>query len=456
MSKTLQNSTLAKTPPYSLEAEQAVLGSLMIDPDAWDNAADALSANDFYQREHQVVFRSMLQLAAAHQPLDIVTLSEKLEKDADLEKVGGLAYLGELAQNTPSAANIIYYAKIVHDKAVLRNLISVSREIADSAYFPSDKSSKELVDAAEAKIFKISQDGTPKAGPKLAELLVPAAIERLEELRNQKGGLSGLSTGFTDLDSKTSGLQKADLVIVAGRPSMGKTAFAMNIIESTLAQSLPVIFFSMEMSAESILFRMMSSMGNVEQNKIRSGQLSDDTDWTKITSVMSFLQNKPFFIDDSQSLHPIEIRSRVRRIIREHGPVSLIVIDYMQLMHYPGKFDNRTSEISAISRALKGLAKEMDAPVVVLSQLNRSLENRENRRPRSADLRESGAIEQDADVILFIYRDEVYHADSADKGVAEIIIGKQRNGPIGEVKLAFHGQYTRFADLATQEYEGAF
>jgi replicative DNA helicase len=286
---------------------------------------------------------------------------------------------------------------------------------------------------------------------------MPQAVEYLESIKDKQGGLTGISTGFTDLDKKTSGLQKSDLIVVAGRPSMGKTAFAMNIIESVaIYQNLPVLFFSMEMSSESILMRMMSSVGDIEQNKIRSGQLDEATDWTKITSVMATLQDKLFFIDDTQSLHPIEMRSRARRIARQHGSLGLIVIDYLQLMHYPEKFDNRSNEISAISRALKGLAKEMDVPVIALSQLNRSLENRENRRPRSSDLRESGAIEQDADVILFIYRDEVYHPESNDKGIAEIIIGKQRNGPIGEIKLAFQGQYTRFKDLDTRDYEAAF
>ena len=442
-----------KVPPHSIEAEQAVLGGLMLDNNAWERVSDAVSDGDFYRHDHRLIFRAVVTLAERNSPFDVVTLSEQLDKEGHLSQVGGLAYLGELAKNTPSVANIKAYAQIIRERATLRQLIGISNDIADMAYAPQGKSAVEVLDEAERQIFQIAE-ARPKAGGPVGinEILVKT-IDRIDELFNTNEGLTGISTGFTDLDSMTSGLQPADLVIVAGRPSMGKTTFAMNLVENAVLRSDKVILvFSLEMPSDSIVMRMLSSLGRIDQTKVRSGKLDDD-DWPRLTSAVNLLNERKLFIDDTAGISPTEMRARARRLAREHGDIGMIMVDYLQLMRIPGSSgDNRTNEISEISRSLKALAKEFNCPVIALSQLNRSLEQRPNKRPVNSDLRESGAIEQDADVIMFVYRDEVYHPETEHKGVAEIIIGKQRNGPIGFVRLAFIGKYTRFENLAPGMY----
>ncbi|KFF49559.1 MULTISPECIES: replicative DNA helicase [Salinicola] len=448
-----QETAKLKLPPHSLEAEQSVLGGLMLDNSSWDTVSERLVADDFYRQEHRLTYNAMAELAEATQPLDVVTLSEALERRDQLESVGGLAYLAELARNTPSAGNIRAYADIVRERATLRKLIQASRQIADSAYSPDGRASDELVNEAERLVFQISESRPKFGGPQGMSQLLTKAVDRIDELFNMKGQMTGISTGFRDLDEMTSGLQPSDLVIIAGRPSMGKTTFAMNLVEhAVVAGDKPVIVFSMEMPAESLMLRMLSSLGRIDQTRVRTGQLEDE-DWPRLTSAVNLLKDKQLFIDDTPALSPNELRSRVRRIAREHGNIGLVMIDYLQLMQVPGLSENRTAEISEISRSLKGVAKEFNCPVVSLSQLNRSLEQRPNKRPVMSDLRESGAIEQDADVIAFVYRDEVYNSDNPDnKGLAELIIGKQRNGPIGTVHMAFIGKYTRFEDLAPDSY----
>ncbi|MDF3918371.1 replicative DNA helicase [Salinicola sp. LHM] len=448
-----QETAQLKVPPHSLEAEQSVLGGLMLDNSSWDTVSERLVADDFYRHEHRLTFNAMAELAESAHPLDVVTLSEALERRDQLESVGGLAYLAELARNTPSASNIRAYADIVRERATLRKLIQASRQIADSAYSPEGRLPDELVNEAERLVFQISESRPKFGGPIGMSQLLTKAVDRIDELFNMKGQMTGISTGFRDLDDMTSGLQPSDLVIIAGRPSMGKTTFAMNLVEhAVVSNDKPVIVFSMEMPAESLMLRMLSSLGRIDQTRVRTGQLEDE-DWPRLTSAVNLLKDRQLFIDDTPALSPNELRSRVRRIAREHGNIGLVMIDYLQLMQVPGLSENRTAEISEISRSLKGIAKEFNCPVVSLSQLNRSLEQRPNKRPVMSDLRESGAIEQDADVIAFVYRDEVYNTDNPDnKGLAELIIGKQRNGPIGTVHMAFIGKYTRFEDLAPDSY----
>ncbi|MGM0984457.1 MAG: replicative DNA helicase [Pseudomonadota bacterium] len=446
-----------KVPPHSLEAEQSVLGGLMLDNQAWDNVAERLVADDFYRYEHRLIFNVMAILAEVGRPLDVVTLSEALEGRDQLDTVGGLAYLAELARSTPSASNIRAYADIVRERATLRKLIRAASQIADGAFTPQGRPADELVDEAERLVFQISEERPKSGGPIGMSELLTKAVDRIDELFNLQGEMTGLSTGFRDLDEMTSGLQPSDLVIIAGRPSMGKTTFAMNMVEhAVIASDRPVMVFSMEMPADSLMLRMLSSLGRIDQTRVRTGQLEDE-DWPRLTSAVNLLKDKQLFIDDTAALSPNEMRSRIRRVVREHGNLSLIMIDYLQLMQIPGFSENRTGEISEISRSLKGLAKEFGCPVLALSQLNRSLEQRPNKRPVMSDLRESGAIEQDADIIGFVYRDEVYNPDNPDnQGLAEVIIGKQRNGPIGTVHMAFIGKYTRFEDLAPDSYREAF
>lgn len=441
-----------KIAPQSVEAEQSVIGGLMLDKNAWDKIGDIVSEDDFYRRDHRLIFRAIANMSAKGDPCDVVTLSEWLDKQDLLEDAGGLAYLGTLAKNTPSAANIKAYAAIVRERSVLRQLITVGNEISNSAYQTEGRSSEELLDGAEREVFKIAEMGAKgkKTVVPIRDLLTKA-VDRIETLFQQDNPITGVPTGWTDFDEKTSGLQKSDLIIVAGRPSMGKTSFAMNIAENAAIKSnLPTVIFSMEMPGEQLAMRMFSSLGRIDQHKVRTGKLEDE-DWPRLTSAVSLLAEAPMFIDDTPALSPNELRARARRIKREHG-LGLIVIDYLQLMQVHGTSENRTNEISEISRSLKALAKELEVPVVALSQLNRSLEQRPNKRPVMSDLRESGAIEQDADVIAFIYRDEVYNEDSPDKGIAEIIIGKQRNGPIGTTRLTFIGQYTRFENYIHDIY----
>ena len=441
-----------KVPPHSLQAEEAVLGGLMLDNAGWDSVADLVSEEDFYRRNHRLIFRAIASLADQNNPLDAVTLSEWLDQNDLLEEVGGLGALGELAQNTPSAANIKAYAEIVRENSVMRQLIGVGNQIAGSAFVTEGRDSAALLDHAEKLVFEIAERGSRgRRGFRSIRELLGAAVDRIDKLFQQDDPITGVPTGFDDLDAKTAGLQPSDLIIVAGRPSMGKTTLAVNFAENAaIKHQIPVAIFSMEMPGEQLALRMMSSLGHIDQHKIRTGKLEDD-DWPRLTSAVSLLDSAPIFIDDTPALSPIELRSRARRLKREHN-LGMIIIDYLQLMQVSNSKENRATEISEISRNLKALAKELNVPVVALSQLNRSLEQRSDRRPVMSDLRESGAIEQDADLILFIYRDEVYNEDSPQKGLAEVIIGKQRNGPIGKCILTFRGQFTRFENFASDTY----
>jgi replicative DNA helicase len=441
-----------KLPPYSIEAERSVVGGLMLDPQAWERVSELVIADDFYRPEHKLIFTVIARLADESEPIDVVTIGERLDKRGDLESIGGMAYLIEVAEATPSASNIAAYADIVRERSILRRLISTTNEISARAFHPEGMTAAEVLDEAERKIFQIAEGGEKKGGPRIAADILSATVDKIDELYHQEGAITGLSTGFTDLDAMTAGMQPSDLIIVAGRPSMGKTTFAMNLVENaTMISEKPVIVFSLEMPAEALMMRMLSSLGRIDQTRMRSGQLVQE-DWDKLMSAVKMLKDRKLFIDDTGGISPTEMRSRVRRIAREHGGVAMIMVDYLQLMQIPGFTEGRTNEISEISRSLKAIAKEMECPMVALSQLNRSLENRPNKRPVNSDLRESGAIEQDADVISFVYRDEVYHEDTPHKGIAEIIIGKQRNGPIGTCRLAFVGKYTRFEDLAPDAY----
>ena len=443
-----------RVPPHSVQGEQSVLGGLMLNSDAWNEISDKISSEDFYRREHQLIFKAMRALSEADQPLDVVTIAEELERRSELNDVGGMPYLGMLANETPTASNVPAYARIVREQSVMRQLIKVGNKIADSGYRPEGRPVDDLLDQAETEVFKIAdQKDKGRQGFQDIQALLTKTVDKIDLLFNSDDALTGVSSGFSDFDGRTSGLQKADLVIVAGRPSMGKTTFAMNMCENVaIGAGVPVAIFSMEMPAEALTMRMISSLGRINQQAVRSGKLEDD-DWPRVTSAVNILSQAKIFIDDSAALTPNEIRARCRRLQKEHGQLGMVMVDYLQLMRAPEAGDNRVNEISAISRGLKALAKELNCPVVALSQLNRSLEQRPNKRPVMSDLRESGAIEQDADLIVFIYRDEVYNEDSPDKGKAEIIIAKQRNGPIGTVNLTFQGQFTRFDNFARDVYE---
>ncbi|HDT5519391.1 TPA: replicative DNA helicase [Klebsiella aerogenes] len=440
-----------KAPPNSIEAEQAVLGGLMLDNQRWDDIADILTCHDFYSRPHAVIWNVMVELSEQGLPMDLITLSEKMEIEGTLDSSGGFAYLAELSKNTPSAANIRAYAEIVRERAVVRELVSAANQIADAGYTPQGRDSSSLLDMAESLIFGITEKRQKAdTGPQDIGTILERTVARIETLyQNPHDGVTGLDTGFKDLNKKTAGLQPSDLIIVAARPSMGKTTFAMNLVENAaINNDKPALVFSLEMPGDQLLMRSLASLSRVDQTRIRTGQL-DDEDWARISGAMGILlENKNIFIDDSSGLTPTELRSRARRIYRDNGGLSMIMIDYLQLMRVPEMKENRTLEIAEISRSLKALAKELQVPVVALSQLNRSLEQRSDKRPVNSDLRESGAIEQDADLIMFLYRDEVYHENTDMKGVAEVIIGKQRNGPIGTVRLTFNGQYSRFDNYA--------
>ena len=443
-----------KTPPHSIEAEQSVLGGLLLDNEAWDKVADRVCEQDFYRYDHRLIFRSIVHLAEDNQPYDPVTLSDWLKTRGDLDDAGGLAYLGTLAKDTPSAANIAAYAKIVREKSILRQLINVGTDIADMAYNPGGQDSRDILDVAEGKVFEIAEQGMrQEQGFRPVQTIMKNTLSQIEQLVKDGEAITGVSTGYDDLDELTNGLQKGDLIIVAGRPSMGKTTLAMNIAEFASAhKKIPTAVFSLEMPGEQLTMRLLSSMGRVDQTRLRNGRLLEE-DWPRIATAVKLFSDVPLFIDDSAGLSPNEVRARARRLVREHGDLGLIVLDYLQLMQgNAGQNENRTNEVSSISRSLKALAKELDVPIVVLSQLNRSLEQRPNKRPIMSDLRESGAIEQDADVIMFIYRDEVYNPETEHKGMAEVIIAKQRNGPIGNVRLTFLGKYTRFENFAPNIY----
>lgn len=449
--------TSLKLPPHSIDAEQAVLGGLMLDNNTWDIVSEAVISEDFYRREHSLIFRAIHHQAEKNNPIDVLTLAEVLDSSGDLENAGGLDYLGELASNTPSIANIRAYAKIIKERAIRRQLISVANDIADSGYNPDGKESAVLLDMAEQQVFKIADDRPSDGGPQALNPLLDSTLARIDKLFHSKGSITGLSTGFKDLDEMTSGLQQSELIIVAGRPSMGKTSLVMNMVEhATLHNDKPVLVFSLEMPAESLIIRMLSSIGRIDQTKMRNGKLLED-DWPKLTLAVNKLKDRPLFIDDTAGITPMEMRSRARRIRREHGELGLIVVDYLQLMQLKGSNENRTGEISEISRSLKNMAREFDCPLVAVSQLNRSLEQRPNKRPIMSDLRESGAIEQDADLIIFVYREEIYNEDTEHKGIAEIIIGKQRNGPVGTKLLSFIAKYTRFEShipITADQYYG--
>ncbi|HIY70838.1 MAG TPA: replicative DNA helicase [Candidatus Luteimonas excrementigallinarum] len=438
-----------RVPPQSVEAEQAVLGGLMLAPDAYDRVADLLVMEDFYRRDHRLIYRAIRELAERNRPFDAVTLGEWFESQGLAGEVAGGAYLVELANTTASAANIKAYAEIVRDKAVLRQLIEVGTEIVNDGFQPEGRESDEILAKAEQQVFAIAEAGARgRADFTPVNKAMAEAFDILQTRFANGEGITGLPTGYDEFDEMTAGLQNTDLLILAARPAMGKTTFALNIAEyAALKTKKAVAVFSMEMSASQLALRLISSNGRVNATRLRTGQLEDE-DWSRVTSAIRMLKESKIFIDDTPGLSPDVLRAKARRLKREHD-LGLIVIDYLQLMAVPGNNENRATEISEISRSLKALAKELNLPVIALSQLNRGLESRTDKRPVMADLRESGAIEQDADIIIFIYRDDYYNKEnSPDKGLAEIIIGKQRNGPTGSFKLKFFGEYTRFDNLA--------
>jgi replicative DNA helicase len=446
-----------RLPPHSVEAEQSLLGGLMLDQRAWDQVADIVTVGDLYRADHRLIFSAIAELVERNQPPDAVTVSEHLQRAGQLEAAGGLPYLARLVEDTPSAANIRAYARIVRDHAMLRQLIEIGGDIAASAHSTEGLSVETLVDLAEQRVFEIADRGQRRgSGFVSLKQILPKTIDRLDMLSHSTSDITGISTGFAEMDKMTSGLQRGELIIIAGRPSMGKTTLAINIAENAaIGNQVPAAIFSMEMSAEQLSFRMLSSIGRINQSRLRNGRLLDE-DWPRVDSAVSMMSNAPIFIDDGGSLTPTDVRSRSRRLKREHG-LGLIVVDYLQLMQVSGTVENRATEISEISRSLKALAKELDVPVIALSQLNRSVEQRNDKKPVMSDLRESGALEQDADLIVFIYREEVYDRETPRKGVADIIIGKQRNGPVGEFQLTFLGEYTRFENLVAEAYgEGVF
>jgi len=439
-----QKTEQVSIPPHSTEAEQAVLGGIMLSNQHWDGIAERVIAEDFYTFAHKAIFQTMEELMRNQSPIDLITLDQALKAKGISDSVGGFAYLADLSNNTPNAINILAYAEIVREKAILRELIAVGNRIAENSYSPKGKDIKMVLDEAEREVFAIAEKRSSSTeGPQNVISVLESTIARIDTLSKLENhsGVTGVTTGFVDLDKKTAGLQPSDLIIVAARPSMGKTTFAMNLCENAaMASDKPVLVFSLEMPAEQIMMRMIASLARVDQTKIRTGQNLDETEWSKIASVFGmFKQKNNLYIDDSSGLTPTELRSRARRVYRENNGLSMIMVDYLQLMRAPAFSDNRTLEIAEISRSLKALAKELEVPVVALSQLNRTLEQRADKRPVNSDLRESGSIEQDADLIMFIYRDEVYNDNSEDKGVAEIII-----------RLAFNGQFSRFDNLAEQ------
>ncbi|MDJ0941308.1 MAG: replicative DNA helicase [Woeseiaceae bacterium] len=441
-----------KVPPHSVEAEQSLIGGLMLNKAAWDKIADVVSAPDFYRNDHQLIFGAIADLVDDGHPCDVVTVSEFLDKRGELDKSGGLEYLASLANETPGAANARAYANIVRERAMLRSLIEAGNEISGAAFATGGRSAADIVDEAERRVFEIAERGSRgKSGFRSLKQILPETVDRIDLLHQSDGDITGISTGFNEFDKMTAGLQGGDLVIVAGRPSMGKTTLAVNIAENAaIGSKVPTAIYSMEMPAQQLAFRMISSLGRVDMKHLRTGQFPDE-DWSRINTAVQLMSDAPIFIDDTAGLSPTEIRARARRLQREHG-LGLIVVDYLQLMQVPGNTENRATEISEISRSLKALAKELDLPIIVLSQLNRSVEQRTDKRPVMSDLRESGAIEQDADLIVFIYREEVYNPDTPKKGLADISIAKQRNGPIGDFLLTFVGRYTKFENFVPDAY----
>ena len=441
-----------RVPPHSTEAESSVLGGLLLDNGAWDRVGDLLHASDFYRFEHRLIWEAIYDLVNQSKPADVVTVYEQLQNQGKGSEVGGLAYLNALAQYVPSAANIRRYAEIVRERAVLRKLIAASDEIATSAFNPSGRNVAEVLDMAEQRVFQIGEESSRmKQGFQSMNTLVVDLLDRVQEMADNPNDITGVPTGFIDLDRMTSGLQAGDLVVLAARPSMGKTAFAINIAEHVaLNEGLPVAVFSMEMAANQLAVRIVGSIGRIHQGRLRTGKLNDD-EWPRLTEAIERLGSVSLHIDETAGLTPSELRANARRLARTCGKLGLIVVDYLQLMSgSKSDGENRATELGEISRGLKMLAKELQCPVIALSQLNRSVEQRTDKRPMMSDLRESGAIEQDADIIMFIYRDEYYTKEQCkEPGVAEIIIGKQRNGPTGTVKLAFLNHMTRFESLAS-------
>ncbi len=442
-----------RLPPHSVEAEQSLLGGVLIDNTVWERVGDVVNEADFYRDDHRRIFRQIARLIELGKPADVVTVYEALEKNGEAEHVGGLAYLGEIANSTPSAANVRRYGEIIRERAILRKLVSVGDQIAASALTPSGKDAKTLLDEAEAKVFEIAEAGARTvSGFVPIQPILGQVVDRIQELydRDSPAGITGVPTGLTDLDEKTSGLQPSDMIVLAARPGMGKTSLALNIAENVAVEAgLPVAVFSMEMPGTQLATRFLSSVGRIDQHKIRTGKLTDE-EWQRLTYALGKLHEAPIFIDETPGLNPTDLRARCRRLHRQCGRLGLIVIDYLQLMTSLKESDNRSAELSEISRSVKSLAKELHVPIIALSQLNRSLEQRPNKRPVASDLRESGAIEQDADIIMFIYRDEIYNPDSPDKGMAELIISKHRNGSTGTVRMTFLGEFTRF-----ENYSGA-
>jgi replicative DNA helicase len=441
-----------RVPPHSIEAESSVLGGLLLDNGAWDRVGDLLLDNDFYRHEHKLIYAAIGALINASKPADVITVNEQLQNQGTAEEMGGLSYLNSLAQYVPSASNIRRYAEIVRERSILRKLVSASDEIATNAFNPQGKAIDRILDEAEQKIFNIGEEGSRmKQGFQSMDTLVVELLDRVQEMADNPNDITGVPTGFYDLDRMTSGLQPGDMVVLAARPSMGKTAFAINIAEHVaLNEGLPVAVFSMEMGASQLAVRVVGSIGRIDQGHLRTGKLSDD-EWPRLTEAIEKLRTVSLHIDETPGLTPSELRANARRLARQCGKLGLIVVDYLQLMSGSGGSggDNRATELGEISRGLKMLAKELQCPVIALSQLNRSVEQRTDKRPMMSDLRESGAIEQDADIIMFIYRDDYYNKDSKEPGVAEIIIGKQRNGPTGTVKLTFLKNLTRFESLAS-------
>jgi replicative DNA helicase len=441
-----------KLPPHSVEAEQSLIGGLLLDNSAWDRIGDVVAESDFYRDDHRRIFGHIRKLVETGRPADVVTVFESIEKSNEVDQTGGLAYLGEIANNTPSAANIRRYAEIVHERAVLRKLVTVGDEIASSALTPAGRDVKDLLDEAEQKVFEIAEAGNKgnQGFVSMPEVL-GEVVERIQMLydRDDPSEVTGTPTGYTDLDRMTSGLQPGDMIVVAGRPSMGKTAFALNVAEYVGVEcKLPVAIFSLEMSGPQLALRFLSSVGRLDQHKLRTGKLGDE-EWDKMTVALGKLHDAPIHIDETGAINATDLRARARRLHRQFGKLGLIVIDYLQLMTSAKGNENRATEISEISRSIKALAKELQVPVIALSQLSRKVEERNDKRPLMSDLRESGAIEQDADIIIMMYRDEYYNKETQDKGIAEVIIGKHRNGPTGTVKLTFLGEYTKFMNFAT-------
>jgi replicative DNA helicase len=441
-----------KVPPNSVEAEQSLLGGLMLDNAAWDKVADVVVAADFFRKDHQLIFAAIADLVESSNPCDVVTVSEFLNNRKELEAAGGLEYMAMLCNETPGAANVRAYARIIRERSMLRSLINVGNRISGSAFATEGRSAGELVDEAESLVFEIAEKGARgQVGFRHLKNILPDAVDRIDLLHQSGGDITGIPTGYTEFDKLTAGLQSGELIVVAGRPSMGKTTLAINIAENAaIGARVPTAIFSMEMPSQQLAFRMISSLGRVDQTHLRTGKFPDE-DWSRINTAVQLMSDAPIFIDDSASLSPTEIRARARRLKREHD-LGLIVVDYLQLMQVHGSTENRATEISEISRSLKALAKELELPIIALSQLNRSVEQRTDKRPVMSDLRESGAIEQDADLILFIYREEVYNQETPRKGVADISIAKQRNGPIGDFPLTFVGRFTKFENWVPEAY----